>query len=81
MTALEPNSTPGLLGLLIAGVRAEFRSDALEFASDDAVFGGGSCRVQYAYPLPFHLYQRRHKRYRAGKSGNGRLAGHRRVAF
>ncbi len=45
MTALEPNSTPGLLGLLIAGVRAEFRSDALEFASDDAVFGGGSCRV------------------------------------
>ena len=45
MTALDPNSTLGLLGRLMAGVRAEFRSDVLEFAADDAVFGGGSCRV------------------------------------
>ncbi|ETZ51404.1 phage integrase domain protein [Mycobacterium avium MAV_120709_2344] len=45
MTALDPNSTLGLLGRLMAGVRSEFRRDVLEFAADDAVFGGGSCRV------------------------------------
>ena len=45
MTAPDPNSTLGLLGRLLAGVRAEFRCDVLEFAADDAVFGGGSCRV------------------------------------
>lgn len=47
MTApsLKPAGSSGLLGKLMAAVRSEFRSDVLEFASEDAVFGTAECRA------------------------------------
>ncbi len=36
----------GLLRALMAAVRPEFRVDSLVFPADDAVFGGGECRVE-----------------------------------
>ena len=47
MTApsLKPAGSSGLLGKLMAALRGEFRSDVLEFAPEDLVFGGAECRV------------------------------------
>lgn len=48
MTVSRPVGAPdrsSLLGLLMAAVRVEFRSDVLVFAAEDPVFGGGSCKV------------------------------------
>ncbi|MCT6733813.1 tyrosine-type recombinase/integrase [Rhodococcus qingshengii] len=45
MTAPHHDSASGLLAKLMAGVRGEFRSDVLQFAATDPVFGGGTCRV------------------------------------
>jgi hypothetical protein len=39
------SAATGLLGMLMATVRGEFRSDVLEFGADDPVFGTGCCRV------------------------------------
>jgi len=48
MTApsLTPAGASDLLGKLIAAVRIEFRSDLLEFAPEDPVFGTAACRVE-----------------------------------
>ncbi len=44
--AAVPDIGPaGRLGKLMAAVRSEFRSDVLEFAADDPVFGGAACRI------------------------------------
>lgn len=47
MTApsLKPAGSPDLLGKLMAVVRSEFRSEVLEFAPEDPVFGTAECRV------------------------------------
>jgi hypothetical protein len=42
---LPGGGSSGLLGRLMAEVRGEFRSDVLEFAPEDPVFGGTACRV------------------------------------
>ena len=44
--ALKPTGPSGLLGKLMAEVRSEFRSDVLEFGSEDPVFGGAECKVE-----------------------------------
>lgn len=41
----EPTTDRAALAALMAAVRPEFRADALVFAADDPVFGGGVCRV------------------------------------
>lgn len=38
--------TLGLLGKLMATVRAEFRADVLVFDGDDPIFGGSACRIE-----------------------------------
>ncbi len=47
MTAPSRKSagSSGLLGRLMTEVRSEFRSDVLEFAADDPVFGTAACRA------------------------------------
>lgn len=42
----KPGALPGLLEKLMAAVRGEFRQDVLVFDADDAIFGGGACRIE-----------------------------------
>jgi integrase len=54
-----------LLGLLMASVRVEFRSDVLIFAAEDPVFGGGACKVASCgrSARSFGLCQGHHQRW------------------
>jgi integrase len=55
------------LSLLMSAVRIEFRSDVLVFAAEDAVFGGGACKVPSCRrsARSFGLCQAHHLRWKS----------------